>query len=329
HKDTIQLKKDLNTLGYANFKNPNNLYASQTKAAVIQFQKDKNLPMSGIAESVTRKEIKKAVANDVDPNNLKSGDRHPSVIQLKKDLNKLGFSNFKKPNDYYASQTTKAVEDFQRFFKLKVTGIADKQTQSKIKELANSPFQNGKRHEETILIKIHLNILGYANINNPNNLYGSQTKAAVIKFQQAKGLPASGIADKETRDALKKAAGNTIDVNYLKSGDRHTSVIQLKKDLNTLGFSNFKNPNNYYASQTEKAVRDFQVFFKLIENGIADPTTQSKIKELVNSPLQSGKRHKDTIKLKQDLNRLGYSNFKNPNNLYASQTKAAVEKFQK
>src|SRR5699024_1903542 len=84
-----------------------------------------------------------------------------------------------------------------------------------------------------------------------------------------------------------------------------------------------------YASQTEKAVRDFQVFFKLIENGIADPTTQSKIKELVNSPLQSGKRHKDTIKLKQDLNRLGYSNFKNPNNLYASQTKAAVEKFQK
>src|SRR5699024_12461552 len=103
HKDTIQLKKDLNTLGYANFKNPNNLYASQTKAAVSQFQKDKNLPMSGIAESATRKEIKRAGANDVDPNNLKSGDRHRRVIQLKKDLYKLGLRNFNTPSDYDAS----------------------------------------------------------------------------------------------------------------------------------------------------------------------------------------------------------------------------------
>src|SRR5699024_9539689 len=82
-----------------------------------------------------------------------------------------------------------------------------------------------------INIKVYLTILGYANFKTPNELYGSQTKNAVMKFQKAFNLPASGIADQDTRKKLKAEAKKKVNTNFLKSGDRHSKVTQLKKDL--------------------------------------------------------------------------------------------------
>src|SRR5699024_2973644 len=67
-----------------------------------------------------------------------------------------------------------------------------------------------------------------------------------------------------------------VNTNALKRGDRHTKVIQLKMDLNALGFSNFKNPNNLFGVQTEQAIKDFQKFYKLSVDGVAGPATQNK-----------------------------------------------------
>src|SRR5699024_2765483 len=220
----------------------------------------------------------------VNSNALKRGDRHTKVIQLKKDLNALGFSNFKNPNNLFGVQTEQAVKDFQKFYKLSVDGVAGPATQNKLKEMVDSPFQSGKSHLESINIKVYLTILGYANFKTPNELYGSQTKNAVMKFQKAFKLPDSGIADQDTRKKLKAEAKKKVNTNFLKSGDRHSKVTQLKKDLNKLGFSNFKNPNNYFADQTEAAVKKFQKANKLPQTGIADIKTQNKIKALVTKP---------------------------------------------
>src|SRR5690625_505170 len=56
HKDVIQLKKDLTSLGYGGM-NINETYGSFTAKKVKEFQKDHNLPQSGIADEKTLEKI--------------------------------------------------------------------------------------------------------------------------------------------------------------------------------------------------------------------------------------------------------------------------------
>src|SRR5699024_11724636 len=86
---------------------------------------------------------------------------------------------------------------------------------------------------------------------------------------------------------------------------RHRGTILLKKDLNILGYGGIT-VTNYFGSFTEKRVKQFQDYYGLNVTGEADQATLSKIASLLPNPLSKGKRHKDTIPLKKDLNILGY-----------------------
>ena len=59
----------------------------------------------------------------------------------------------------------------------------------------------GSRGDEVTQIQTKLTELGYFN-DKIDGIYGEKTKAAVIKFQQAKGLTADGIAGTKTLAAL-------------------------------------------------------------------------------------------------------------------------------
>ncbi len=83
----------------------------------------------------------------------------------------------------------------------------------------------------------------------------------------------------------------------------------MKRNLNKLGFGNIQ-VTTLYGSYTEKRVKDFQRHYGLIVNGIADSRTFAKIDDILNSPFQKGKRHADTIKLKEKLNSIGYGHIK-------------------
>jgi len=80
---------------------------------------------------------------------FENGDRHKDIVQIKKNMTKIGFGGM-NINDLYGSYTAKRVKDFQKYFGLKETGVANQETQDKIKSVANSPYQNGKRHKNTI-----------------------------------------------------------------------------------------------------------------------------------------------------------------------------------
>src|SRR5699024_4730033 len=127
-------KKDLDFLGYKAFKNPTDFYGVQTKELVESFQGKYKLPVSGIADSVTRQKVKELVEGP-----MFNGLRRDDVIELKLDLNALGFSNFKNPTNFYGPQTESAVKAFQRAYGLKVDGIADSVTVAKIKGLLENP----------------------------------------------------------------------------------------------------------------------------------------------------------------------------------------------
>ena len=313
HKDTIPLKKDLNKLGYGGI-TVTNYFGSFTKKRVKQFQNYYGLKVTGEADQATLSKIASLL-----PNPLSQGKRHKDTIPLKKDLNKLGYGGITVTN-YFGSFTEKRVKQFQEYYGLKVTGEADQATLSKIASLLPNPLSQGKRHKDTIPLKKDLNKLGYGGIT-VTNYFGSFTEKRVKQFQNYYGLKVTGEADQAT---LSKIA--SLLPNPLSQGKRHKDTIPLKKDLNKLGYGGIT-VTNYYGSFTEKRVKQFQEYYGLKVTGEADQATLSKIASLLPNPLSKGKRHKDTIPLKRDLNKLDYGGI-TVTNYYGSFTEKRVKQFQ-
>jgi N-acetylmuramoyl-L-alanine amidase len=88
------------------------------------------------------------------------------------------------------------------------------------------------------------------------------------------------------------------------------------------------NLNETYGSFTAQRVSEFQAYYGLRENGVADTRTLDKIDEILASPFREGRSHRDVIDLKEKLTLLGYGNM-NINDVYGSFTKQRVEEFQK
>src|SRR5690606_29452562 len=88
---------------------------------------------------------------------LSKGLKRPDIVWFKQDLMKTGFgTHWTNPSDYYGPDTEKVVKEFQSYYGLEPTGIADEATLAKIDEVISSPYQKGKRSQEIQEIKIDI-----------------------------------------------------------------------------------------------------------------------------------------------------------------------------
>ena len=76
-------------------------------------------------------------------------------------------------------------------------------TTTPVTTLPRPTLQQGSTGASVTVLQQRLNALGY-NTGTPDGSFGPGTKAQVVKFQQAKGLPANGIVDAATWAALDK-----------------------------------------------------------------------------------------------------------------------------
>src|SRR5690625_2185592 len=317
HEETVKLKEMLSTLGYWDTSNVTTLYDSHTETAVQEFQADNDLPQSGIVDEVTLESLEVLVDEP-----LRNRMRRDDVIPLKEKLEFLGFGSFNM-TDLYATQTEQAVRNFQSYYDLNVDGIVGEETSAKLKEIAQAtePFQNGKRHADTVTLKEYLYVLGFWDNKSGTTLYGPQTERAVRSFQESSDLNDSGVADPVTWEVLVEKATAPLQ-NPMYRDD----VIPLKEKLEFLGFGSF-NMTDYYGPQTEQAVRDFQRSYGLTVDGIVGDATLQKLDQVANGPLRNRMNRQDVIPLKENLQHLGYGSF-NMTDLFASATEAAVRAFQ-
>src|SRR5699024_9673242 len=116
-----------------------NYYGDYTVSRVKAFQKQHNLPQSGMIDSVTEQKI-----NTVFTNTYKQGGNHSKVAEMKKKLNALGFGHI-TVTDLYGSFTVTQVKKFQKQYGLKQTGTANLATLKKIDKLYKTPLQYGKK----------------------------------------------------------------------------------------------------------------------------------------------------------------------------------------
>ncbi|MFD1334567.1 peptidoglycan-binding protein [Oceanobacillus iheyensis] len=315
HEDTKAIKEKLNSIGYGPI-TVTTLFGNYMESQVKEFQRDQGLRVNGIADGPTLAKLEELASTDV----FELGDRHSAIITIKEKLNAVGFDRISE-TDYFGGWTETRVRQFQEYYNLNVTGKADEATQNKLDEVYNSPFQAGKRHEDTIELKEKLNRIGYGHIT-VSTLYGNYTKSQVKEFQRDFGLVVNGIADENTWIKLNEVYYKT----GFQLGDRHEDIIEIKKQLNAIGFGGITE-TNYFGKWTETRVEQFQRYYGLSVTGTADEQTQQKLSDVYNSPYQNGKRHDGTIELKEKLNRIGFG-YITVSTLYGSFTESQVNKFQ-
>src|SRR5699024_9381346 len=283
-----------------------------------ELQADYALAISGIAEEVTLAKIQ-----DLLDEPLSNGSYHSDVIILKENLKKLGFEVPGKGTPLFGPKTEEKVEEFQAYYNLEVTGVADDLTLLKIDEILSTPLQYGKRHKDTVQLKKDLAFLGYPVPGNGTTLYGEETEKKVKEFQSKYNLVINGIADEIVLSKIQELLEAPMS-----NGLYRMDVVTLKENLKKLGFEVPGNGTPLFGSKTEKKVKQFQSYYDLEITGIADDLTLTKIDEILSNPLQFGKRHEDTIQLKKDLAELGYPVPGNETNYYGKQTTEKVKDFQ-
>ncbi|WP_051314938.1 peptidoglycan-binding protein [Alteribacter aurantiacus] len=283
HRDVVQLKIDLDTVGFTVPGNTTTYFGSQTEEQVKKFQIEVGLQPTGIANPATLQKLEDAVSQYPTHSTFRIGDSHPQVIQLKEDLDYIGYTVSSNPTPYFGTQTETQVKAFQMGYEINADGVAGPQTFQTLANAKDSVLRIGMYHEDVVTLKNNLENAGFPVPGNQTTYFGPLTEEKVSEFQQANNIEVSGVANQPTLNELEKTGSPVPDATVLRLGDYHPKVIQLKKDLEKVGFFVSSNPTDFFGAQTERQVRAFQTAYGLTADGIAGPQTFTKLAEVIET----------------------------------------------
>lgn len=224
---------------------------------------------------------------------LQYGDQGEDVSTLQERLTELGYYTGKISGNFLDG-TRAAVRRFQKDYGLKVTGIADGETEAMIMSAEYRALDTGSSGEDVKRLQEQLKSLGYYKGKLSGN-YLEGTTAAIKAFQERNGIEMTGQADVDTQKLL--FSGRAIP----KDGPKSTSPPDPDSDMGDI--------NDVV----------------MVEDG-AD--NQGELKDIAYSQkLRRGAQGKNVKKVQQKLTELGY--FSGPiSGNYMNQTMEAVKKFQ-
>ncbi|WP_343785174.1 peptidoglycan-binding protein, partial [Alkalibacillus silvisoli] len=314
--DAIQeVKERIFELGYAShWTDPTSYYGTDTEAVVKEFQSANGLVENGIIDEVTLGKIE-----EIENAPLAYGLRRPDVVDFKEDLMALGFgSHWTNPTTYFGPGTVEVVEAFQAYYDIPVTSEGDETTLAKIEEILSSEYQVGNRSEAIQKIKEDIFELGFGtHWTEPTDYYGTDTENVVRQLQAYYSLSVNGIIDETTLTKIEEESSN-----LLRRGQRSEEIKRIKEDIYELGFgTHWTEPTDYYGTDTENVVRDFQLFYGLAPSGTINEFTLNKIDEIKSSSMRQGESSQAIQEMKEDLYNLGFgSHWTNPTTYYGNDT---------
>ncbi|NMA90743.1 MAG: hypothetical protein GX972_05375 [Amphibacillus sp.] len=289
------LKVKLNRVGFSGI-TVTDYFGDYMEARVKEFQKYFGISVNGRLDHPTIQKL-----NEVYNSPFQLDRRHNDIKDIKRKLNQLGFSGI-TVTTFYGQYMESKVKEFQRAYGLRVNGIVDEVTLSKLNtEASKTNFRLGDQHPNILGIKVKLNAVGFSGIL-VTDYYGDYTESRVEDFQRYYGLSVTGRTDNVTIQKLDEVYYSPFQLNQ-----RHDDISGIKRKLNQLGFGGIT-VTTLYGEYMERKVLEFQKSQGLVENGIIDEVTLNKLEELTSiTVLQKGNRHPAISEFKVKLNRVGFS----------------------
>ncbi|CAD0231475.1 hypothetical protein PL10110_620046 [Planktothrix agardhii] len=132
---------------------------------------------------------------------LARGSRGQEIVALQNDLKQAGcFPQRVRSTGYYGKTTERAVKKLQGIHGLTVDGVVGKQTRNALK-YKSCFLKVGSRGEKVRQLQVQLNNWGFP-VTKVDGVFGKETRAAVIRFQNYHGLKPDGIAGPKTAKVL-------------------------------------------------------------------------------------------------------------------------------
>jgi peptidoglycan hydrolase-like protein with peptidoglycan-binding domain len=301
---------------------------------------------------------------------VRQGDEGTAAKAVQKRLKELGYLSGSADGKFGNASVT-ALIAFQRRHGLTQDGVAGTATQNLLFSSAALPaagevtpiptstpltkdnvivIQRGTRGVQVLNLQKRLTELGYYTAKMDSD-YEAADIAAVKAFQKNNGLKANGIAGYETQVLIfsdravpgasvtpTPAPTPTPDLSTLKQGSTGNEVKSLQQRLYQLGYLS-GNADGNFGSGTAMAVLAFQKANGLNQDGVAGPTTLSKLYSTSASPnptaapspspalLRQGDSSDAVKSMQMTLIDLGYLNGK-ADGVFGDQTFLALKAFQ-
>lgn len=233
-ESVADLQRQLADLGYYTGE-ITGVYGAQTQDAVSRFQQDAGLPVDGIAGPMTSEALYQGGAfaseqsynsGGVSQQGVRFNDNGDQIVELQRRLSDLGYFNgeFSGVFDY---PTEAAVMQFQRDNGLTPDGVVGPNTESALRRPAaeitrpsnsaspqstgssaesypdqsNGLLQLGDTGQSVSDLQLRLKELGFYQ-GEVSGVYGPETEAAVISFQNSQGLTTDGIVGPQVNSTL-------------------------------------------------------------------------------------------------------------------------------
>ena len=289
HSAVRRIQERLMSLGFMDNDEPTTYYGNATAEAVKHFQRQLDMEEDGICGPGTWDALFSASAPYY---NASNGDSGTDIIQMQQRLYELGYLTADSVTGYFGDTTEEAVKKLQDTNAIGVDGTVGQQTYNLLysDEVKANIIALGEESELVRRYQEKLEALGYLRGEADGN-FGNATQNAIREFQSRNDLVVDGYLGPGTMAALD--SGNSKPF-ALRVGDESSSVTYIQQRLNHYGYLSSSHITGYYGSITEAAVKQFQRYNGLSQDGtvgvqtMAELESSSATKKPANVPQATG-----------------------------------------
>lgn len=272
HQTVLQLQKRLMSLGYMDNDEPTTYYGAATSEAVKKFQRQLGMTQDGICGIETWDSL---FSGSAPYYKVKNGDDGQDIVLIQQRLYQLGYLTDDSATGHFGDTTEAAVKKMQERNGLTVDGEVGKDTINLLysDEVKANLIGLGEKSELVKHYQERLKALGYLR-DEPDGNFGGGTERAVREFQSRNDQIVDGYLGPDTRNALDDPNAKPFG---LRVGDSSDSVTTVQKRLNHYGYLASRLITGYYGSATEAAVKQFQKYNNLTQDGKVGSQTMAKL----------------------------------------------------